>query len=387
MKLNKDSQTLDQIAPLVEYSFLKTNDLRQDANFLSRYDHSMGFGEYKDGKLASYIMVNEFESRIFAKKVKMGGVGYVASYPENRGQGDINRLMNEIILELYKQNYAISNLAPFSESFYRRYGYENAIYEKMYELNPAYLRFFKPIKEGKIVRGKWKDSNLKEAVIKLYQDKLNQNNQRNTVDREEWWWDRLDTYYPGRFICVYFDKNNHPAGYMFYRIRDRDFRVEELYYKTPQAAKALLSIIASHSSSDLKYYVKMPESSLLGEFFPEQEGLKVQILPYMMTRIINVEQVLEALYLTNSGKINIEITDDEIVAENNGTWEIDQINKETKVRKNEKDPDYSGSLTNWTKVLLGHLTLKQAVRLGFIKEHHPVDNDFIKGEVSFYDYF
>ena len=86
-------------------------------------------------------------------------------------------------------------------------------------------------------------------------------------------------------------------------------------------------------------------------------------------------------------KIKIEITDDEIVAENNGTWEIDQINKETKVRKTEKDPHYSGSLTNWTKVLLGHLTLKQAVRLGFIKEHHLVDNDFIKGEVSFYDYF
>lgn len=68
----------------------------------------MGFGEYKDGKLASYVMVNEFESRIFAKKVKMrGGVGYVASYPENRGQGDINRLIKEIILEVYKQNYAI----------------------------------------------------------------------------------------------------------------------------------------------------------------------------------------------------------------------------------------------------------------------------------------
>lgn len=67
----------------------------------------MGFGEYKDGKLASYVMVNEFESRIFAKKLKMDGVGYVSSYPENRDQGDINRLMKEIILEVYKQNYAI----------------------------------------------------------------------------------------------------------------------------------------------------------------------------------------------------------------------------------------------------------------------------------------
>lgn len=79
----------------------------------------------------------------------MGGVGCVASYPENRGQGDINRLMKEIILELHDQNYAISDLAPFSETFYRRYGYENAIYEKMYQIRPEYLRFFKPIKEGK----------------------------------------------------------------------------------------------------------------------------------------------------------------------------------------------------------------------------------------------
>lgn len=56
----------------------------------------------------------------------------------------------------------------------------------------------------------------------------------------------------------------------------------------------------------------------------------------MMTRIINIEQVLDALHLINTGKINIEITDDEIVTENNGTWEIDQINKEIKVRKTKR---------------------------------------------------
>ena len=383
MKLNKDKETLDQIVPLVEYAFLKNNDIREDVNFLSRYNHSMGFGEYKDDHLASYIMVNEFKSRIFAKKVKMGGVGYVASYPENRGQGDINRLMKEIILELHGQNYAISNLAPFSETFYRRYGYENAIYEKMYQIDPAYLRFFKPVKEGKVIRGKWSDSTLKDAVIKLYQAKINQYDQRNTVDRADWWWDRLDTYYPGRSICVYFDQNKQAQGYMFYRIVERNFQVEEMYYQTPQAAQALLSIIASHSSSDLKYYVKMPEESLLGEFFPEQEGLTVNTLPYMMTRIINVKQVLEAVPVVNKNQLAIEITDDDIIDENNGVWMIDQ----NKVKKVKTSPDYTASLTNWTKVLLGHLTLKQAVQLGFIKENRRVDNDFVKGEVSFYDYF
>lgn len=386
MKLNQDKETLDQIAPLVEYAFLKNNDIREDPNFLSRYNHSMSFGEYKDGHLASYIMVNKFKSMIFAKKVKMGGVGYVASYPENRGQGDINRLMKEIMLELHDQNYAISNLAPFSETFYRRYGYENAIYEKMYQIQPAYLRFFKAVQEGKVVRGRWSDSSLKNAVIKLYQAKLNQDDQRNTVVRAEWWWDRLDTYYPGRSICVYFDKKQQPQGYMFYRIVERNFRVEEMYYQTPQAAKALLSIIASHSSSDLKYYVKMPEESLLEEFFPEQEGITVKILPYMMTRIINIKQVLEASPLVNNKKLTIEVTNDDIIAENNGVWLIDNAN-EPRVREVEIDPDYTASLTNWTKVLLGHLTLKQAVQLGFVKENHPVNTDFVKGDVSFYDYF
>ena len=386
MKLNQDKETLDQIAPLVEYAFLKNNDIREDPNFLSRYNHSMSFGEYKDGHLASYIMVNKFKSMIFAKKVKMGGVGYVASYPENRGQGDINRLMKEIMLELHDQNYAISNLAPFSETFYRRYGYENAIYEKMYQIQPAYLRFFKAVQEGKVVRGRWSDSSLKNAVIKLYQAKLNQDDQRNTVVRAEWWWDRLDTYYPGRSICVYFDKKQQPQGYMFYRIVERNFRVEEMYYQTPQAAKALLSIIASHSSSDLKYYVKMPEESLLEEFFPEQEGITVKILPYMMTRIINIKQVLEASPLVNNKKLTIEVTNDDIIAENNGVWLIDNAN-EPRVREVETDPDYTASLTNWTKVLLGHLTLKQAVQLAFVKENHPVNTDFVKGDVSFYDYF
>lgn len=386
MKLNQDKETLDQIAPLVEYAFLKNNDIREDPNFLSRYNHSMSFGEYKDGHLASYIMVNKFKSMIFAKKVKMGGVGYVASYPENRGQGDINRLMKEIMLELHDQNYAISNLAPFSETFYRRYGYENAIYEKMYQIQPAYLRFFKAVQEGKVVHVRWSDSSLKNAVIKLYQAKLNQDDQRNTVVRAEWWWDRLDTYYPGRSICVYFDKKQQPQGYMFYRIVERNFRVEEMYYQTPQAAKALLSIIASHSSSDLKYYVKMPEESLLEEFFPEQEGITVKILPYMMTRIINIKQVLEASPLVNNKKLTIEVTNDDIIAENNGVWLIDNAN-EPRVREVETDPDYTASLTNWTKVLLGHLTLKQAVQLGFVKENHPVNTDFVKGDVSFYDYF
>lgn len=103
----------------------------------------------------------------------------------------------------------------------------------------------------------------------------------------------------------------------------------------------------------------------------------------MMTRIINVKQILEAVPVVNKNQLAIEITDDNIIDKNNGVWIIDQ----NKVKKVKTSSDYTASLTNWTKVLLGHLTLKQVVQLGFVKENHPVDNDFVKGEVSFYDYF
>ena len=168
MLLKNNKQTLDQVANLVKYAFLKKNDLTQDKNFLGRYNDAFNFGEEKDGQLASYIMVNKVTSRIFDKEVKMGGVGYVSSYPENRGQGDINRLMKEAIRYLHEHNYVISNLAPFSESFYRRYGYENTIFQKEFHFKDNAINNFKPLKNGRVIRGRLTDSTINDAVISLY---------------------------------------------------------------------------------------------------------------------------------------------------------------------------------------------------------------------------
>ena len=61
---------------------------------MSRYDHSDGLWQFfNDKKLTSYIMVNKFKSEVFGHHVPMAGIGYVASYPEYRGQGHISKLM------------------------------------------------------------------------------------------------------------------------------------------------------------------------------------------------------------------------------------------------------------------------------------------------------
>ena len=75
-------------------------------------------------------MVNQYPLMVYGKKLSMGGVGYVSSLPEYRGNGGISRLMKEILSDLHEQGTAVSNLAPFSERFYRHFGYENTISPK-----------------------------------------------------------------------------------------------------------------------------------------------------------------------------------------------------------------------------------------------------------------
>lgn len=292
MKLSNDQKTLDQIAPLVEYAFLKKYDVRKDINFMSRYKHSTGYGEFHDQKLQSYVMVNNLENQVFDHKVKMAGIGYVASYPENRRHGDITRIMKEILLDLHKNNVIISKLAPWSETFYRQYGYENAIYQKIYNIKPSMFKYFRPPKKGKLLRGKWDDLELQKLVLDLYNKQLTSGEERDTVIREKWWWNRFTTYYPDRYTAIYIDENNIPQAYMFYQIIGNEFIAEELYFTNRISTIGMLSLMESHISSCNSFKIIMPENSFIEEYFPDQAGITVNIVPYMMNRIIDISLLL-----------------------------------------------------------------------------------------------
>lgn len=387
MKLNKNKSTLDQISSLVEYAFLKNYDVQNDVNFKSRYDHSEGYGEYHNGKLESYVMANSFESQIFDQKVKMAGVGYVASYPENRGHGDISKIMKEILLDLHKSGVALSNLAPWSETFYRRYGYENSIYQKTYDIKPEKFRYFKTPKKGKVLRGKWSDHDLRELISRMYQVQLESGEERNTVIRKKWWWDRLDSYYPGRFVAIYVDENSYPRAYMFYRMIGSQFISEEIHFTSKEGAAALLNFIGGHISTCTSFEITASEESMFEEYFPEQMGLKVTINPYMMSRIVDFDKIVSCMKFSNIDNVNLEVSDDQICNWNNGVWKLTSKLGEIKCIKTNEKPDYTGSITNWTRVLLGHLTLKQSVDLDLIKTNGTQTIELKKGKVSFYDYF
>lgn len=388
MKLKKNQENLKQIASLIKYAFGKNNNLLHDNNFMSRYDHSNGYGFFNDDKLTSYIMVNKFKSEVFGHHVPMAGIGYVASYPEYRGQGHISKLMKEILNDLHDEGIPFTNLAPFSESFYRHYGFSNSIYQKEYRFSGGALRTFKLPRTGHVIRGKWDDLMVQNGVIQLYERQLHTDDERNTVIREAWWWNRMDTYYHNRNIAVYIDSNGRPISYLIYRIQGDVFLTDELYSITAKGLVSLLGFMGSHAGAIKEFRMTLPEHSLIGELFPEQNQLKISLHPYMMSRIVDFAKMITYMKPLQEGTFNLEVISDDQCPWNIGVWQM--TNKDSKVSCKQIEDglvDFSGPITAWTQVLLGRLSMRDAVKLGLITDYRIKKLEFKKGDVSFYDYF
>lgn len=387
MKLQKNEETLNQIAVLVKEAFNKKGDLTKDPNFYSRYKHSDGYGIINENKLASYVMVNTFDSRVFTKKLPMAAIGYVSSSKECRGQGNISKLILEILKDLHDQGIPYTNLAPFSESFYQQYGFENTIYLKSYDFTQKALKTVKKTSDGEVKYGKWEDLIIQNGAAQLYEIPMHSTNERNTMNRPYWWWQRFQTYYPNRKLAVYFGRVGLPEAYMFYTVNGSNVKVDDLYSTTGDGFRGLLGFLESLGDSSTKYTILTAPNNNLADFFSNQSLLDIKIRPYMMSRIIDFETILSSMKLVNQGTFVVEVKEDKLCPWNKGSWEITKTDKELKISKTDKPGEIKGTIKSWTKVLLGELTVKEAIQFGEIKGDKYTKLAFSKGTISFYDYY
>lgn len=378
MKLARDQATLAKITALIEYAFQKKHSLNTDPVFLARYEHADAYGVYQGDELTNLIMANQFTSQYFSKSLKMAGVGYVASYPEYRGQGTIAKLMGELLHDLYENGVAVSQLAPFSEAFYRQFGYENTSQKKNYQIPVSAFAHFKSERQGFVKRGTWRQ--LEKPIKDIYQSLLP--GQVGTLIREDWWWERLAAYYPDRFYAVAFDDEKRAVGYLIYRMQGATLVLDELAYQNDFAVRKLLTYVKAHTSSFEEVVYSGPAQALLESYFGEQQELAITLRPYMMSRIIDIKQVLQALPLQQ--KVIIEVTEDKQCPWNVGSWLVDQGT----CQKVKCAGDVQCSIQSLSELLLGGLTLDEAVFLGKVKVTKQFASDpFPKGQQSFYDYF
>ncbi|MEO5294262.1 sterol carrier protein domain-containing protein [Enterococcus cecorum] len=162
-------------------------------------------------------------------------------------------------------------------------------------------------------------------------------------------------YYPNRFYVVIYDEI-HPVGYLIYRKMGSTFQVEELIYLHFNALKASLQYIKSHQSTFQEVTICASIQERLEWLFPEQKRIEIKICPYMMKRILHIEQILaqyEALI-----SLVIQVTQDDICSQNVGYW---QYHGDSWQKTTAKEADLSADITTFSALLLGELTVDEAI--------------------------
>lgn len=381
MRLDKSDKVKHDVSQLIEYAFNKKNSIENTATFVSRYHHSDCYGIYIDNDLTSFIMSTYFEMMLFNAKIKISGIGYVSSYPEYRGQGSIKYLMQEVLERDFKQGIVVSQLAPFSEKFYTQFGYAYTSWQKTYRI-PSFL-FASVDTDSDVVtkRGTWEE--LKPDIMMCYNRYLLEGSQVGTISRESWWWNRLSEYYEDRKYVVVYDIDGQADGYMFYKIVGETFFIDELVYNTPHAIKSFLSFLKAHVSSCQEFAYSGSVEENLDSFFYESHQIDITIKPYMMSRIVNFPKLLEKLVYLNHDCV-FEVTEDQFCPWNIGCWE----KKENGCyEKTDKKSDIKASIHVWNELILGRLTLSEAMFLGKVSVKEHVDDFILKGKQNIYDYF
>lgn len=365
-----EKKDLEKVHELGSYAFNMEHTEEQKQAYIEKNTFIDNYVDEVDGEFLSQIVCYPFEVMIKGEVMKMAGIGDVATYPEARGSGGIRNIFNAIFKDLYDNGTELSYLAPFSQPFYRKFGYETVFDSEEIRIPKAVITQIKPEKKGKVKRVRWEDEETKSILKEIYRDTLEK--VHGSVIREDYWW-HYTMIKKNKRIAICFDDNDTPQGYLVYGlVGASEFQIFEMAYRNSFALRKLMSFVASHSGSfDEFVSTNLPDKAVL-ELFTEISGITRKTYSYMMVKIVNFKQFIEKYpfkQIDNEADLYLEIQDNSCEW-NNGIFHIVIKNGKATCEKviNAERIDYSGSIQHFTQVFMGRMTLDKAVWLELIDE-------------------
>ncbi|MDT2747916.1 GNAT family N-acetyltransferase [Vagococcus fluvialis] len=387
-----DKKDIEKVHELGSYAFNMDHTEEQKQAYIEKNTFIDNYVDEVDGEVLSQIVSYPFEVTIKGQVMKMSGIGDVASYPETRGSGGIRNIFSTIFNDLHENGIELSYLAPFSQPFYRKFGYETVFDSEEIRIPKAVITQIKPEKKGKVKRVKWEDEDTKAILKEIYRDTLEK--VHGSVIREDYWW-HYTMIKKQKRVAICYDDNNMPQGYLIYGlVGASEFQIFEMAYCNSFALRKLMSFVSSHSGSFNEFVsTNLPDKAVL-ELFTEISGITRKTYSYMMVKIVNFKQFIEKYPFKKVEKeadFYVDIQDNSCKW-NNGIFHLVIKNGKATCEKvtEAKKIDYSGSIQHFTQVFMGRLTLDQAVWLELIDKKTEGSNlsELIDSVTPrMYDYF
>lgn len=271
------------------------------------------YGIFHEGALASKLHILHQELFLGGEPIKFGGIASVATWPEFRRKGHVNKLFAQALKDLRNKNISISMLHPFDVSFYRRLGYELTHYMRTITLTPNDIPYEKS--SGSVSRVTFKDA--KEALHNLYQKEANRYNL--SLNRDDFWWEHRVVSEEDSLVLAY-DEKGTVDGYLLANLQKNELVVEELVYESRDSWLRLMTWVRNHDSMVQKIkMVLFPNDPT--PFYLTNPRVKEDQHAYFMTRIVDVKAFFEDYPYPCNDSITIVLdVKDNVASWNNGKW-------------------------------------------------------------------
>jgi len=241
------------------------------------------WGVFEDERLLASMTLLPLEIWVHGRKMAMGGIAGVATWPEARRKGCVAGLLRHGLETMRGAGQTVSMLHPFSFPFYRKYGWEMTIERKTYTLEP---RHFPPraAVPGRVERVA-KDAGLLDGIYEKFASRYT-----GTIVRTPEWWERRVFTKPG-LAALYYNGDGKPEGYLLYEVKERTMTVHEWVCVSEEARLGLWRYVADHDSMADKLAMTVPVDDPLPFLLPDPR-IRQEVVSYFMSRIVDVEGFL-----------------------------------------------------------------------------------------------
>ncbi|HEX2946248.1 MAG TPA: GNAT family N-acetyltransferase [Clostridia bacterium] len=346
----------------------------------------------ENGKMCSCLQLMPFEVQFDGSIVPMGGIGGVASLPEEREKSSIRSIFEHSMQEMYEKGYVFSFLYPFSHPFYRKFGYELNMTPVSYNIPLADFKHFTQSGRLKMYTKDMDSSDIKSVYNEYIKDK------NLAVIRTGKLWDMFlekDPYKDNVYLYIWYDKIGKARGYIQFSANPAyeskcNMLVSELIWLDREALSGIFAFIGKLTAQMDRMIWRAPSFLNLLPLFPEPYDIKQEKLTRGMNRIVNVEKALGLMSVPEgAGEVVIGV-EDSFFPVNSDSYRVEWDNGRLSADRTNAEPDMLCDVQALSQLVTGFLSveeLKLAGRLDIKRNEKLLVKVFPKKKLFISNYF
>ena len=174
---------------------------------------------------------------------------------------------------------------------------------------------------------------------------------------------RSEVELEGGYIYIAYEGIS-PRGMMVYYPRKEENKifVRELLYEDISTLEGFLGFLGQHQTQFKEVKIRTATNDYISSFYAKLQAMKLEELPFMMGRVINVLEFLkDTSWIDDEFSISIKI-EDSIIEENNRIFKIENKNNSLSIADG-IESDIRLSINEFSQLAFGFLSLDEILFL------------------------